>query len=701
MPQLRNYLALVLVFAAFFLIRPQSAHALSSEFGVVGAVPSFASDSAKQTAVDKIAELGAGWMRHEFRIDMPIDFTPYDAANNKAKAKGIKTLGLLLFTGSDRGHDGWKAYVQSVVSHYGSDITAWEIMNEPDNYLSGADYTAYLKEARDIIRSINPSATIVLGGITSRVETPNFWNAVAAAGGWDAFDVAGLHVYHSGNPEKVNFGGGDLLAEYDRAVTALKKNGGGKKIWITETGYTAAGNGNDNQANWLARTLIMSRAVPSIEKIFVYRLADDSQATYGLMGADFSNRPAFDRIKEVISQLNGKGIGSRLYPQDKKILDTLDSASGWKADATTNGSLGLGSVAGKVGNALEMKYSFNADQAYTVAQKPIPVEGTPQALAAWIYGDDTKNVWKYRFKDAKGETFQDDLGTIGAEWIYKQFTIGSDTAYVSWDGDGKIDYPISFNSFVIDRQSSDASGVGKVDELTAIYGGADLFAFQFGDFISYWKVSGTGSGTLCGEKRDFAEAPRYAGGVNCSDTPKISAPAVTATPKTAAAKVTVDKAKSVVRIDGANVPADGQSTYRIVMLLKDANDNLIKNQKPVVKAQANPESLTISDPTLVGNEWWVTVASKAAGNRIVTLTVGSVQLADQTLVYGATATPEPTPSPSPSPSVAPAPIEEKSQLPLVLGVSASSILAVGGLFALWWFRIRRKNLDNNQSHTPS
>lgn len=522
-----KYLLVLLVVVAFFSL-PTKASALSQEFGVVGAIPSLALGQ-RQAGTDKIVGLGSGWTRHEFTYANPMDFTHYDDANNKAKAAGLKTLGLLLFIGTDKTHDDWKNWVQSIVSHYGNDITAWEIMNEPDNYLNATDYTPYLKEAHDIIKGINPAATIVLGGITSRPETPTFWAGVAAAGGWSYFDVAGLHIYHAGNPEKVNFGGGDLLAEYDRAITSLKKNSGGKKIWITETGYKASEVGNDNQANWLARVIIMSRNVPTIEKVIVYRLYDDNKATYGLTGADLNNRLAYDRIKEVIAQLVGLGSGTRLYPQDKKIIDALDSTGGWSTEATSNGSTSLSTVAGKDGSAMKLEYSFNADKAYAIAEKKIPIDGQPQALAAWIYGDDTKNVWKYRFKDANGESFQADLGNISAGWTYKQFTIGADTAFVSWDGDGKIDYPISFNAIVVDRQGGESSGSGMIDSITAITGGADLFAFQFGDKVAFWKVSGTASALLCGEQRTFNESPSYASGVNCADTPKTNpAPAVEA-----------------------------------------------------------------------------------------------------------------------------------------------------------------------------
>lgn len=507
------------------------AASLATEFGVVGAVPSFTSDNSKQQAIDKIAEAGFGWMRHEFDYNNPMSFEHYDAAHNKAKAKGIKTLGLLLYIGSDKSHDDWKNYVRSVVSHYGSDIPAWEIMNEADNYLSSADYVVYLKEARDIIKEINPAAIVVLTGITSRPETPNFWNGVAAADGWSAFDVAGLHVYHDGNPEKVNFGGGDLSAEFDRASAALKKNGGGKKIWITETGFATVAVGADNQADWLARNLILGRANSNIEKIFVYRLTDDNKATYGLMGSDFSERPSYGRVKAVISNLAGANYGTRLYPSTKQSLDGLEAINGWTTKATTNGTANLSTVAGKTGNAMKIEYNFTADKAYAVAEKDLPVDGQPEAFAAWFYGDDTKNVWKYRFKDAKAETFQADLGNLVSGWNYKQFTIGQDVAYVSWDGDGVIDYPIKFTAVVVDRQGGEAVAGGMVDEIIAVTGGADLQAYQFGsDKIVYWKVSGPANAELCGARRDFSPTPAYASGVNCVDTSKPAAPVSVTSP---------------------------------------------------------------------------------------------------------------------------------------------------------------------------
>lgn len=679
----------------------------SNEFGIVSAAASLQSDSQKQTAVDMVANAGFGWNRQEFTYNSSIDFTPYDAANSKFKAKGIKMLGLLTYPGTGKSHDDWKNYVQSVVSHFASDVAAWEIMNEADNYLSAADYVVYLKEARDIIKAINPSAIIVLTGITSRPETPNFWSGVAAAGGWDAFDVVGLHVYHSGNPEKVNFGGGDLLAEYDRALASLKKNGGGKKIWITETGYQASTEGNDNQANWLARTMAMTRSVSSIEKIFVYRLYDDGSETYGLTNSSLSQRPAYEVVKNVVSHLGSAGTGTRLYPQSQQVIDAMESTDKWLTKATTNGTLNLSTATGKTGNALKLDYNFTADQAYAVAERSLPISGTPQAIAAWFYGDDTKNVWKYRFKDAQGETFQADLGNLVSGWNYKQFTIGRDTAYVSWDGNGSIDFPIAFNSIVVDRQGGEAAGSGMVDELVAISGGADLRAYQFGSTVAYWTVGDNATVGLCGGDRNFTQTPQYATGVNCADAPKTAAAAVattastaTAAPKKAASPkpaVTpspvpeANKEKSTFRVDGANVVADGTTSYRVVILLRTASGEVIKNQRPSLSLATASDAVKLSDPVLVGDEWWSTITATTAGDVTVNIAANGKQIASVTMTFIPTPTPSPSPSPIPSPSPLPTIAKQPIGLTKVLAAVSGGVGIIAGLAALaiWYIKKRR------------
>ena len=75
----------------FGLTAPSARAALSTNFGINGAVPSSSADSDKQALVDNIADLGMGWNRHEFHYADTLDFGPYDAAQTKLDAKGIKT----------------------------------------------------------------------------------------------------------------------------------------------------------------------------------------------------------------------------------------------------------------------------------------------------------------------------------------------------------------------------------------------------------------------------------------------------------------------------------------------------------------------------------------------------------------------------------------------------------------------------------
>ncbi|GEM_PF-1664211 len=679
--------ALILTFNAYpFELQPTPYQAMSifasgaSEFGVVGAVPSLSSDSSKQAAIDKISGAGFGWMRHEFTYANPVDFTPYDAANSKAKAAGIKTLALLAYPGADKSHDEWKAFVTSVVGHYGADVAAWEIMNEADNYLSASDYVTYLQEARDIIKGINSGAKIVATGITSRQQATSFWDGIASAGGWGMFDAIGLHVYHSGNPEKVNFGGGDLVGELDRVVGNINKNGGGKTIWITEMGYRSTSEGEQGQANYLARALLMSRSVSSVERIFIYRLWDGD--AYGLLTSSLAEKPSYGRVKSVIENISGKGSGSKLSPQTKSTLDNFDAVSSkWDTTPTSNGSTALSTTTGYSGNGMKISYNFTADAAYAVAEQNIPISGTPSAIAVWINGDNTINVWKFRFKDKNGETFQTDLGSIASGWSYKQFSIGTDTAFTSWGGDGNIDFPIAFNAIVIDRQGGAASASGVVDELVAITGSADLYAYLFGSTVAWWKASGTDTATLCGSSREFREDPQYAGNVNCGDTPTATtaqgASSTTAkkksttTTKTVVAKVAIDKTKSYIRLDGQNVIADDKSTFRMVVGLRSADDKAITDRKPEILMSGGQS--TLRDSILVGPEWITEVSSNQPGQRIATIKADGVDLGELKMEFVA-ATPG-------AAAEVPTIVQPVEAVPLS-GFSTAQKVAIGGVSLL-------------------
>jgi hypothetical protein len=641
----------------------------ADEFGIQVSAPSLPTDVEKQLAIDKTAAAGFGWMRQEFYYEESINFANYDTVARMARAKGLKTLGLLSYPGPERSHEQWKAYVTAMVTHYKDDVAAWEIMNEIDNYLSGAEYTVYLKEAHDIIRGINPNATIILSGITSRPESAKFWDGVATSGGWGYFDVVGLHHYHRQQPERINFGGGDLVSELSRPVSTIRKYGS-KKIWVTEIGYIDSV-GRDNQANWLARTLMIGRSVPEIDKMFIYRLSNkQADFPFGLLDDNMNEFAVYGSVKRAMAQITGKGTGTQIIVEDRSEYDTLDSLNGWSIPDKKNATAHLSLSGGPDGTAMQIDYTFSADQAYVVVGRNIPM-GTPQAIAAWFYGDDSNNVWKYRFTDAKGEVWQADLGAIPSGWSYKQFVLGSDTALVSWSGDGKIDYPITFNSVVIDRQNGKDRGTGMVDEITAVTGKADLSVIKYGNRYAYWKTNGSGGFNICGTNLDFSETPKTATNMTCSDSPKtvmsnpgkkvaapktktikprpvvsvappIPSPTVEPSPTLPSPEPTpvptpssVDIAQSEVAVHGQSILADGYSHYQINITLRDEGGQIVTDVRPVVASMQNDvvvnsalasTNLFITRPTMVNNSWRVIASSTTAGQYPLLVSAGDAKI---------------------------------------------------------------------------
>lgn len=717
---IRQILFLVTLVVFGFGLTLLSAHQTfaASEFGVNASVASLQSSGSQQSAVSAMQDIGFGWVRQEITYANPVDFAPYDSGISKDTAGGLSVLALLSYPGSEVSHDDWKSFVQTVVDHFGSQISAWEIMNEVDTALSGSDYVPYLNEARDIIKANNASAIIVASGITSRIEATSFWDGIAGAGGWDSFDKIGLHVYHTGAPETVNFGGGDILGEISRVVGSINKNGGGKKIWITELGYQSGSVGETDQANWLARTLIMLRSSGTVEKTFLYHLYDEGGDSYGLTDSGFSHKPSYDKVKSVVDMIAGKGTGTRIFPLTKTVIDSLDSTEGWSTEATSNGTTTLSTETGHTGSGMKVSYSFSADSAYAVAEKSIAIDGTPTALAAWLKGDDTKNIWKFRFKDTNGETFQTDIGNVSSDWQYVQFSIGTDTAITSWGGDGRIDFPISFNAIVLDRQSGgSASGSGIVDEITAVTGDADLYAYTFGSTAAFWKGSGSSTNALCSASIEFRTDPQYREVGDCSDTPTTAPPqiaqaqesvAVTQpttepieTPKKTVKKAdpppppkpAIDVTKSGVRVDGKDTIADDSAEYILVITLTDVDGKQVTDQQPEIFLSGG--QTTVKKIVLVGAEWWIYITSSETGERTAVIKIGDTEIASVKFTFIALPKPvEPVKEAPVTPTAAPAPIENKpnkTTLPILIGFGA---IIAGSLigYLLHRFKNRQKSL---------
>lgn len=264
-----------------------------SDVGVVTFVSSLPKSSAKETATEKAQDAGFSWAREEYTYSGEMNWAPYDGAYSRLRGAGFRILGLLTYP-EGGSHDAWKKYVDEVVDRYPG-VAAWEIMNEADNYLSAGDYTPYLKEAYDIIKS-KGSATVVMTGLTARWEVYPFWDGVAGAGGWGSFDAVGLHIFHDGPPGEDSYNNGILSQEVQQVVNSINKNGGGKGIWVTEFGFDSNAYGLENQTNWMIEGLNIVSGFGEVQKIFIYRLYDRDTA-HGLVTSSFGEKPVYTAVK--------------------------------------------------------------------------------------------------------------------------------------------------------------------------------------------------------------------------------------------------------------------------------------------------------------------------------------------------------------------------------------------------------------------
>ena len=313
-------LLLLLVLPQPHVARAEPRPAPPAPLGVVGNVAISVRADEQAAIVKLMTEAGVQWSREEISWERlqpekggrflwsgtADGFGNYDSAISRQAAAGIEVLGLLAYNPAwYKGQnatvgdwiDDWYAFVYATVARYGRDrdqVHAWEVWNEPNLRIYGyenglyhiEDYVQVLRTAQRAIRAADPTATIVLGGVTAVWSDPPSFNydilsyltMLGDAGGWDTFDVLAVHPYRPGAPEDA-FWRRDRFVDFDdelRDISRLLDHYGRKPIWFTEISWSSyegfEGHTEQEQAWLLTRLYAMTLSHPEVERIFWYNL---------------------------------------------------------------------------------------------------------------------------------------------------------------------------------------------------------------------------------------------------------------------------------------------------------------------------------------------------------------------------------------------------------------------------------------------
>jgi hypothetical protein len=459
-----------------------------------------------------LAQSEAGWAREEFQwglIDpnrsgeyLPGRWDLMDTVIAEQRARGVNIIGLLNDAPGNAPPDinGFVRFVRDVVQRY-PEIQYWEIWNEPANPLywpnpDPAAYTTVLKAVSQAIREENPQARIISGGIVP--THAEFLRGIHTHGGWDAFDIVGIHPYVDPyTPESGQIGSGGDVGK----ILSMVNEFGARPVWSTEFGWSTgpadrlAGGGSpatpEQQANYLVRGAVLLRAA-GVEHVLWYKLKDENangNNAYGLLAygggrTDFSQpKPAFSAFRTLNQQLAGTTRATRLSVGDSSTVLDFEQPLSWRAGPEMGSLTHAGGQGrnGSTGGALSYRFDNSGngqnDWVGLTPSEEIPIAGQPTRLGIWVNGNGSGHELKVWLRDAEGEVLQFRLGIIGnGGWRFVSTPITGEVA--EWNrmydfgaaGNGRLDYPIKLRAIIYDDNPNEETGSGTIllDDLTAM-----------------------------------------------------------------------------------------------------------------------------------------------------------------------------------------------------------------------------------------
>lgn len=297
-----------------------AALAAAIDLGVCAHVTTHEFDE-RERAFDMMCDAGISWVRTDFEWFRaqkdeggPFDFSRFNAVVDDARARGLNVLPILMsapkwaqpeITGSrpfivqpdPSFMDAWRAFVRETTRHFKGRLSAIEVWNEenhPAFWLNpdAAAYVALLRAAYEEIKTVDPSITVLLGGLAG--VPLDYIEALYAAGAKDCFDAMSVHPYNWPNPPD-----GELERQLDGLKAKMAEHGdAGKPIWITEIGWPT------QKARLPAQNLFVAALKAARPELAAWRV--------GYVGID-EDAPSGDEYAEAMRELLPSGSTAEAF----------------------------------------------------------------------------------------------------------------------------------------------------------------------------------------------------------------------------------------------------------------------------------------------------------------------------------------------------------------------------------------------------
>lgn len=218
-------------------------------------------------------------------------------------------------------------FIDIVIRRYGGQFAALELWNEPNNRYKW-DFRRFDPTWSKFAEMIGAAAywarrcgqTTVLGGMIP--VDPEWLKLIASYGVLDYIDVVAIHgfpgMWWPGQP---NWDWHDQWNGWQAKLSSISPHAGGRPIWVTETGLatwdlaTGRTGKRDLQLTMLDRVVAAAADGGCIERAYWYSLidldpsrnaiegfhADENEYHMGLVTFAGQRKPAFDRLKELLS----------------------------------------------------------------------------------------------------------------------------------------------------------------------------------------------------------------------------------------------------------------------------------------------------------------------------------------------------------------------------------------------------------------